>query len=174
MRLIRALRAAITLAVGLFITFSQSHSAEIGLLALAIFGLALGVLFVLSVLVKSSGVSVIEYLPMAVLAILIGGFAALAPTEESAIGAAAAFIALVTAWGLLAGSFELYQARRKNLRKREGRDHLITAVFSLLLGILFLVVDLDIVSAVGFFGAYLALSGVHLAIAASEPRASSD
>lgn len=168
MRLVRALRAAITLAVGLFITFSQSHSAEIGLLSLAIFGLGLGLVYALIPAFKFRGLAAVELLPIAVLAILIGSFAVLAPLQESAVTSAAAFIALVTAWGLLAGAFELYQARRKNWRKREGRDHLITAVFSLLLGALFLAIDLDIVSAVGFFGAYLALSGVHLAIAAAE------
>jgi hypothetical protein len=168
MRLVRALRAAITLGVGIFITFSQAHSANVGLLALAIFGLGLGAVLVVLPALKLRGLEAVEHLPMAVLAILIGSFAALAPLQDSAITSGAAFIALVTAWGLLAGSFELYQARRKNWRKREGRDHLITAVFSLLLGALFLGVDLDIVSAVGFFGAYLALSGVHLGITAAE------
>lgn len=168
MRLVTALRAAISLGVGVFITFSQAHSAPIGLLSLAIFGLGLGAVLAILPAFRLPGLQAVEHLPMAVLAILIGGFAALAPLQDSAITSAAAFIALVTAWGLLAGSFELYQARRKNWRKREGRDHLITAVFSLLLGALFLAVDLDIVSAVGFFGAYLALSGVHLGIAAAE------
>jgi peptidoglycan/LPS O-acetylase OafA/YrhL len=168
MRLVQALRAAITLGVGIYITFSQAHSAAVGLLALAIFGLGVGSVLAIFPAFRVRGLQAIEHLPVAVLAILIGGFAALAPLQESTITSAAAFIALVTAWGLLAGSFELYQARRKNWRKREGRDHLITAVFSLLLGALFLAVDLDIVSAVGFFGAYLALSGVHLGIAAAE------
>lgn len=173
MRLVTALRAAITLGVGVFITFSQAHSAAIGLLALAIFGLGLGLVLAILPILRLRGLPAIEQLPMAVLSLLIGGFAALAPLQDSTITAAAAFVALVTVWGLLAGSFELYQAQRKNWRKREGRDHLITAVFSLLLGALFLVVDLDIVSAVGFFGAYLALSGVHLAIAAADGGAPS-
>jgi uncharacterized membrane protein HdeD (DUF308 family) len=80
-----------------------------------------------------------------------------------------AFIYLVTGWGLVAGAFELYLARRSGLKTRNGKDALINAVLSLLLGLLFLVAPLDIVSAVGFFGAYLALSGIHLAIAAATP-----
>jgi uncharacterized membrane protein HdeD (DUF308 family) len=53
-----------------------------------------------------------------------------------------------------------------------GKDYLMSAVFALVLGLLFLAVPLDEVSAVGFFGAYLALSGVHLGIAAaSVPKA---
>ena len=39
-RIALAARAAISLAVGLFLTFSQSHGAELGLLALGIFGLS--------------------------------------------------------------------------------------------------------------------------------------
>jgi hypothetical protein len=35
--------------------------------------------------------------------------------------------------------------------------------------LLFLIVPLDIVSAVGFFGAYLVLSAVHLGISAATP-----
>jgi len=43
MRQTNALRAIVSIAVGLFITFSQSHSAAIGLTALAIFALAFAV-----------------------------------------------------------------------------------------------------------------------------------
>jgi hypothetical protein len=76
----------------------------------------------------------------------------------------------VTGWGLIAGSFELYLARREGFKTRMGKDSLLNAGFGLLLGLLFLIAPLDIVSAVGFFGAYLALSGIHLAIAAATPR----
>ena len=47
---------------------------------------------------------------------------------------------------------------------------MISSVLSLLLGVLFLAAPIDIVSAVGFFGAYLVLTGVHLAIAAFTPE----
>jgi hypothetical protein len=80
-----------------------------------------------------------------------------------------AFIYLVTGWGLVAGAFELYLARRQGFRTRTGKDALINAGLSLLLGMLFLLAPLDIVSAVGFFGAYLVLSAIHLAIAAATP-----
>jgi hypothetical protein len=44
---------------------------------------------------------------------------------------------------------------------------LISAVFSLALGGLFLLASPDVVSAVGFFGAYLILLGVHWGIASA-------
>jgi hypothetical protein len=43
MRQSNALRAAVSLGVGLFITFSQLHNATIGLLALAIFSLGFAI-----------------------------------------------------------------------------------------------------------------------------------
>jgi uncharacterized membrane protein HdeD (DUF308 family) len=63
----------------------------------------------------------------------------------------------------------LYLARKAGLATRSGKDSLINAVLSLGIGMLFLIVPLDIVSAVGFFGAYLVLSGVHLGISATTP-----
>jgi hypothetical protein len=51
-----------------------------------------------------------------------------------------------------------------------GKDNLLNAGFGLLLGVLFLIAPLDIVSAVGFFGAYLVLTGTHLGISAATPK----
>jgi uncharacterized membrane protein HdeD (DUF308 family) len=64
---------------------------------------------------------------------------------------------------------ELYAARKEKISTRTGRDYLISAVFAILLGALFLIAPLDIVSAVGFFGAYLVISAVHLGISALTP-----
>jgi uncharacterized membrane protein HdeD (DUF308 family) len=163
-------RAAISFALGVFITFSQAHGADIGLVVLAAFGLALGLGGGSLVFVRRAGLNPIQELPVAVVALLIGIFASLAFFNP--VGQLAAFLALVSAWGVISGAFELYQARRVSFKSQFGRDYLISAVFALLLGLLFLAVDLDEVSAVGFFGAYLALSGVHLGIAAASHQKS--
>jgi uncharacterized membrane protein HdeD (DUF308 family) len=84
---------------------------------------------------------------------------------------ALAFKFLVTGWAIIAGAFELYQARRSGFKSAAGRDLLINASFGLLLAILFLIAPLDIVSQVGFFGAYLLMSGVHGGISAASPAA---
>lgn len=168
MTIVIALRAAISLAVGLFITFSASHSPTTGLFALAIFGIGFAVLNGIGTAVWGKGLTAVENMPLTVAAFLIGLLAILVPqgdTETQVL----AFTYLVTGWGLIAGSFELYLARRAGFRSQAGKDNLINAGFSLLLGVLFLIAPLDIVSAVGFFGAYLVLSGVHLAIAAATP-----
>ena len=168
MKIVLALRAAISLAIGLFITFSQSHSAATGLLALAVFGLGFAVLNGTSTSIWGKGLTAIENMPLTVAAVIIGLLAVLVPTGDL-VASQMAFIYLVTGWGLIAGSFELYLARRSGFGSRAGKDSLINACFSLLLGLVFLVAPLDVISAVGFFGAYLAISGVHLAIAAGTP-----
>ena len=57
-------------------------------------------------------------------------------------------------------------AYKEGFSERSGRDYLISAFFSLALAALFLLVAPDVVSSVGFFGAYLILLGVHWGIAA--------
>jgi hypothetical protein len=169
MKIVLALRAAISFAVGIFITFNQSHSAATGLLALSIFGLGFAVLNAIGTGVWGKGLTAVENMPLTVASFIIGLLAILVPASDP-VAQQLAFIYLVTGWGLIAGSFELYLARREGFKTRMGKDSLLNAGFGLLLGLLFLIAPLDIVSAVGFFGAYLALSGIHLAIAAATPR----
>ena len=165
-RVAQAARAIVSLAVGLFLTFSQSHGAEVGLLALGLFGLGFAILNGLASVIFQKGLGAIENIPLTMVALLIGIFSLLASD-------APAFKFLVTGWAIIAGAFELYQARRAGFKSAAGRDLLINASFGLLLAVLFLTAPLDIVSQVGFFGAYLLMSGVHTAISATSPAANS-
>ncbi len=167
MRQTNALRAAVSFAVGIFITFSQSHSANVGLLALAIFALGFAVTNAAGSAIWGKGMAAIEAMPLTLVALLIGVFAIMA---GSSAAATTAFVGLVTVWGLVSGAFELYLARRASLKSVEGREYLLSAVLSIVLGLLFLVAPLDIVSAVGFFGAYLVVSAVQLGVAAASPN----
>ena len=169
MRQSNALRAAVSLGVGLFITFSQLHNATIGLIALAIFSLGFAITNSLGSIVWGKGLVAIEAMPLTVVSLLVGVFALMAMSGESA---QTAFIGLVTVWGLVSGAFELYLARRASFKSTEGREFLMSAILSATLGLLFLVAPLDIVSAVGFFGAYLIVSGVQLGVAAATPTSS--
>jgi len=169
MRQSNALRAAVSLGVGLFITFSQLHNATIGLLALSIFSLGFAITNSLGSIVWGKGLVAIEAMPLTVVSLLVGVFALMAMSGESA---QTAFIGLVTVWGLVSGAFELYLARRASIKSTEGREFLMSAILSATLGLLFLVAPLDIVSAVGFFGAYLIVSGVQLGVAAATPSSS--
>jgi uncharacterized membrane protein HdeD (DUF308 family) len=162
-------KAALSIAVGLFITFTQSHSSATGLFALAIFGIGFAVANVVATIWAKGKYLSVESLPFTVLALAVGLFAALIPQTEPT-AQALVFVYLVAGWAVISGAMELYLANRAGFRTRSGKDGLISAVLGLALGLLFLIAPLDIVSAVGFFGTYLVISGVHLAIAALTPR----
>jgi uncharacterized membrane protein HdeD (DUF308 family) len=162
-------KAAHSIAVGLFITFTQSHSAATGLFALAIFGVGFAVANVVATIWAKGKCLSVESLPFTVLALTVGLFAALIPQTEPT-AQALVFVYLVAGWAVISGAMELYLANRAGFRTRSGKDGLISAVLGLALGLLFLIAPLDIVSAVGFFGTYLVISGVHLAIAALTPQ----
>ena len=169
MQKILGVRAIVFLAVGLFITFTQSHSAATGLFALALFGIGFAVANVAATIWAKGKYLSVESLPLTLIALAVGLFAALIPqTEPTAQGLA--FVYLVAGWAVISGAMELYLANRAGFRTRSGKDGLISAGLGLALGLLFLIAQLDIVSAVGFFGAYLVINGVHLAIAALTPQ----
>ena len=169
MQKILGVRAIVFLAVGLFITFTQSHSAATGLFALALFGIGFAVANVAATIWAKGKYLSVESLPLTLIALAVGLFAALIPqTEPTAQGLA--FVYLVAGWAVISGAMELYLANRAGFRTRSGKDGLISAGLALALGLLFLIAQLDIVSAVGFFGAYLVINGVHLAIAALTPQ----
>ena len=168
MKFVFAARAAIYFGVGIFITFNQSHSAATGLLSLGIFGIGFALLNGIGSVVWGKGIFSLENFPLTLTALIVGLAALLVPaTEPNA--SALVFVYLVTGWGLISGAFEMYLARRAGFATRFGKDSLISASLSLLVGMLFLAVPLDIISAVGFFGAYLVLSAVHLGISATTP-----
>ena len=168
MKFVFAARATISFGVGIFITFNQSHSAATGLFALGIFGIGFAILNAIGSQVWAKGIFSLENFPFTLAALIVGVAALLVPTGDLQ-AAALVFVFLVAGWGLIAGAFELYLARRSDFATRSGKDNLISAVLALSVGLLFLIAPLDIVSAVGFFGAYLVLSAVHLGISAATP-----
>jgi len=162
------LRAAIFFGVGIFITFNQSHSAATGLIALSIFGIGFAILNGVASTVWGKGLVSLENFPLTLAALIVGLAALLVPASDPE-ASGLVFVYLVTGWGLISGAFEMYLARQSGFATRFGKDSLISASLSLLVGLLFITVPLDIISAVGFFGAYLVLSAVHLGISAGTP-----
>ena len=169
MQKVLGVRAIVFVAVGLFITFTQSHAAATGLLALSIFGIGLAVANIAATVWDKRSYLSVESLPLTLISLAVGLFAALIP-QADATAQALAFVYLVSGWAVVSGAIELYLANRSGFRTRAGKDGLITVVLGLGLGLLFLIAPLDIVSAVGFFGAYLVICGVHLGIAALTPQ----
>jgi uncharacterized membrane protein HdeD (DUF308 family) len=166
---ILGVRAAVSIAVGLLITFTQSHSAATGLFSLAIFGIGFAAANLAATIWAKGKYLSVESLPFTVIALIVGLFAAFIPQTEPT-AQALAFVYLVAGWAVISGAMELYLANRAGFKTRAGKDGLISGVLGLALGLLFLIAQLDIVSAVGFFGTYLVISGIHLAIAALTPE----
>ena len=169
MKKVLGVRAIIFVAVGLFITFTQSHSAATGLFALAVFGIGLAAANIATTICDKRNYLSVESLPLTLISLAVGLFAALI-TQSDSTAQSLAFVYLVSGWAVVSGAIELYLANRSGFRTRAGKDGLITAVLGLAIGLLFLIAPLDIVSAVGFFGAYLVICGVHLGIAALTPQ----
>ena len=163
MRKVAGLRALISLPVGLFITFFQDHSAQVGLFSLLAVAAALAV----GILSLALGFKELRnHLPIAATGVVVAIAAGVALTR-SETGQLALFSITVAGFGFVIGAFELYLASRFGFGDRLGRDLLISAVLLLALGVLFVAAGLDQVSAVGFFGAFLILFGVHWGIAAT-------
>jgi hypothetical protein len=165
-RIIHLPRALLALLGGLFITFSQSHAAVIGLSVFAIFTL----LSAIGVIVIERKEKTKRALSLAVASIIASVMSLVAIVQSLGIESDSSrlvFLMLVSGWALITAAIELYLASREGFAERAGRDYLISAVFSLALGGLFLLASPDVVSAVGFFGAYLILLGVHWGIASA-------
>ncbi len=169
MRIVLAAQAAISFAVGCFITFTQQlHTPALGLMSLVWFAAAYSVATAVGSVVFARGLSAIENIPLAVITGVIAILAALNLSANKNL--LAGFISLVTIWALLSGAFELYLARRAGFKTAAGRDWSISGGLSFLLGAIFLLAPLgESKNALGFFGAYLVLSAVHLAITAATP-----
>ncbi len=164
----------------MFITFSQSHAAVIGLTVFAAFALLTGI----ATLVVERKAAQKKLLPLSVVKVVAGILAVIAIIQSGgfntnwyAVGGASQYspadaqlgllLTIVAGWAIVVGAIEIYLASKEVFANREGRDFLISAIFSLALAVLFLLVSPDVVSTVGFFGAYLILLGVHWGIAAA-------
>lgn len=156
----------VSLEVGLVITFSQVHDYSVGIMAITSFGIGYAMVSVLVALVQRKKMSAYETVPLTVIALGIG----LAATQLNSHTQDFWYPMLIVIWGLASAGFEFLQARKLGLKSQRGAEHLISAVLGLLLGLLYGFVRLQEIDAVGFFGAYMILSAVHLGISAVSHR----
>ena len=165
MQILFGLRAAFAFGLDVFITFSQAHTFAVGTAVMAAFGLAVG-LSSLAYILRTKNHT--QLAPLMLIATLIGLLSA--GTFLYSDIQPLVFLPLVALFGLSFAALEGYLAKREGFRVGIGRDFALSAGFSLVLGLLFLFAPLDEVSAVGFLGAYLAISGVFWGIAAATPQ----
>lgn len=165
MQILFGLRAAIAFGLGLFITFSQAHTFAVGMAVVAGFGLTVGLLSLLYIFLQKQHSQLIPLMSIAILIGLLATSTFLYPDIQQVL-----FLPLVGLFGLSFAAFEGYLAKSYGFRSAVGRDFGLSAAFGLVLGLLFLIAPLDEVSAVGFLGAYLSVSGIFWGIAAATPQ----
>jgi hypothetical protein len=177
MKLNLGLKSAIALATGIFITFMQIHDQVIGLIALTALALGWATSNLLAIFLAKNRISVLESVPLIVIQAIFGVIAlnselTLLQEPDSQILQFSPLLILVITWGFLSGAYDVWQAQLVGAKTGHGRDYLISAGLNFVLAAIFLIPGLDIVSAVGFLGAYSVLMGVHLGIWAATPAGS--
>lgn len=156
-------RAIPAIVVGLGITFVADHSVALGLVMLAIFGLASA----LALMVSSLRLEKTEPLRglHRGLALVTGIAGTLSAVAAAAVtGSLAVLLLLAGGYAVLAGALELVWGISHHHRSPSARDAIVIGVGTLALAIVLALVA-DPVSAVGFFGAYAIMLGIFLLIA---------
>jgi uncharacterized membrane protein HdeD (DUF308 family) len=172
------LRALVAVVIGVVITFSADHSAQLGFIAFGAFAAASGAVLVVGALVAfPAGVLRWFQLAQGAVSVVLGAIALFSP------GAGLPFlILLLSAWAVITGFLELYAGLRSRGRLDYARDWLFAGALTVLFAVVVLVVPSDYnqpftgpdgieraltasVILVGVLGAYGAVLGVYLVIA---------
>jgi uncharacterized membrane protein HdeD (DUF308 family) len=172
--------------LGLVITFSQDHSARLGLTGFGVFAVVTASVLLASGLRADRSVRGLVLLQGIVTA--VAGIAALVLPS----GGLGYFVPVVSAWAIVTGALEAVNGIRFRRARAAARDWLFTGVLTAMLGLVFLLVPQDyadsyavadtadgtvsgVVTAdillVGILGAWAIILGVQLAIAAFSLRA---
>jgi len=161
-KLFFGLRAAIFFSAGVFITFSADHGYLIGQQLLAVTTGALAIAGLVLIAAKKEIARADLLLVILAFLVTIASFITISAPEAS-------LYFLVSLWGMGSGAIELFAMRPLGFKTRAGQERFLSGMFSVAIGAL-LLAPLDVVSAVGFLGAYFAVSGVHWGIAAASPE----
>lgn len=189
-RHVQMLRALFAVVAGIMVTFSPDHSAPVGLSIFSGFAIASGlVLLVGAWLAYPRGERSIP-IALGVLSMLAGMASGIPGFRTTEV-----FFAVVITWALISGLVEgiagiraMRRAARGSAERTEARDSLTVGVVGVLLALGLLLVPMKyalpyyvdeaaqsftltgITIGVGLFGAYAAVIGIYLAIAAFSPR----
>ncbi len=171
------LRAVPAIAVAAVVTFSADHSSRLGLITFGSFAVIVGIVMGVFALRETASTS-------RTLRIVQGGIGVVAGVAALAVidGGLPYLIFLVSTWGAITGFLELYLGLRSR-GTAVARDHIFVGALTVVLAVAVLVVPPDFVQpytgpdgvareltasiiVVGLLGAYWAIIGVFLVIAA--------
>lgn len=172
------LRALPAVALAVVITFSADHSAPLGLLTFGIFGVLAGAVIIVFAFRAEAGA-------VRMLQLIQGGLTAAAGL--GALGAMSGglpfLIFLVSGWAVVTGFIELYLGIRTRRASALARDHIFVGALTVVLAVVILLIPASFsqtftgpdgverqltasIIIVGLLGAYWAIIGVFLIIAA--------
>jgi uncharacterized membrane protein HdeD (DUF308 family) len=171
--LVPVVRGTLALVPAAVITFSQDHSPALGLTVFGAWAVVAGVL------VGALGVRFVADRTARWAALVNGVVTAVAGLVALGLRDAAsngAFMFTVAVWAAVTGILELIAGLRLRGRTPAARDWIAAGALTALLALVFILLPLDPVTAVGLLGAYLVVLGVLLLIggfsqkwAAAEP-----
>lgn len=167
--LVPVLRAIPALVVGLIITFTEDHSARVGLFSFGAFALVSGVIVVIG-----SGRFLVDRVLRGVFVAqgaiaAVSGIAALA-LWSTGIGV---LLLIVTVFAALTGVLELYAGLRSR-GVAPARDWFAVGAYTALAAIVFVLIPADSILTTGLIGAYGVILGVFLVIAGLSLKWASD
>lgn len=171
-------RAIPAIVLAIVVTFSADHSASLGLTTFGLFAAATGA--VITVFALRSATGVVRTLQLIQgLVTLVAGIAALAMITAGL----PFFVLLLTAFAVVTGFLELYLGLRGRRTERAARDWIFVGALTVILAVIVLLVPPGFtqsfvgpdgvarqltasVIVVGTLGAYWAIAGIYLVIAA--------
>ncbi|AYF97801.1 DUF308 domain-containing protein [Protaetiibacter intestinalis] len=172
-------RALPALALGLLISFSQDHSAPLGLVSFGVFAVVTAAVLLAAALRADRAVR-----GLVLLQGIVTGLAGIAALVLPG-GGIGYLVLVVSAWAIVAGALETVNGIRFRRARPAARDWLLTGALTVLLGLAFLLVPQDLrqvyefedkgqtisgvitadIVLVGILGAWAVIVGVQLAIA---------
>ena len=152
-------RGILALVPTVVVTFSPNHSPALGLMVFGVWAVVSG-LVVGALSLRSTVERGIRSL-FAVNAVVTAVAGILALTVP---GGLPFLLYLVSVWAAVTGIVELFAGLRARGRTPAARDWIAVGAFTAVLALVYLVLPLDAVSAVGVLGGYFAIIGVYLII----------
>jgi uncharacterized membrane protein HdeD (DUF308 family) len=174
--LVPVVRGILALVAAAVITFSPNHSPAFGLAVFGAWAVVSGLVTGALGLRTLSDRVIRTLFVVSATATVVAGLLALTVPASLPL-----FTYLVSVWAAITGALELTAGVRARGRTPVARDWITAGAFTAVLALVFLLVPLDAVTAVGLLGAYLVLVGVLLVIggfsskwAAAQPAIAGD
>jgi len=152
-------RGILALVPAAAITFSPNHSPEFGLLVFGLWAVVSGLLTGALSMRFTVERGIRSFFVIAAVVTVAAGLLAL-----TVPGGLPFLLYLVSVWAAVTGMLELFAGLRARGRTPAARDWIAAGAFTAILALVFLVIPLDAVTAVGLLGGYLVILGVYLLI----------